>query len=223
MAFVLHVLTAHDVFVDIGANLGSYTILACAAKGARGFCFEPVPATYGRLLDNIAINNLSSTVVALNIGLSDAEGELNFTADRSSGNHVIAKDEASANPVRVPVRTLDSILLEESPSLLKIDVEGFETPILDGAKATLGKSSLHSVIMELNGSGNRYGFDEDNILRKMEGYGFSPYAYEPFSRQLRPLEGKSKTGPNTLFLRNESHIRERIAQASRIRIGSTEF
>lgn len=49
MAYVLHVLASEDLFVDIGANVGSYTLLACGAKAAKGYCFEPVPATYQRL------------------------------------------------------------------------------------------------------------------------------------------------------------------------------
>jgi hypothetical protein len=46
MAYVLHVLAADEVFVDIGANVGSYTLLACAVKKAKGYCFEPIPSTY---------------------------------------------------------------------------------------------------------------------------------------------------------------------------------
>lgn len=223
MAYIMHVTTPGDLFVDVGANVGSYTLLACAARGARGYCFEPVPSTYHRLLDNIALNNLFSRVVALNIGLSDCEGELAFTASENCTNHVIAYGEAGVGSLTVPVCSLDSVLLEESPSLLKIDVEGFEMPILDGAKATLGKASLHSVIIELNGSGTRYGYDEHRIVRTMNEYGFSPYEYEPFRRQLHPLTGKNNAHGNTLFLRNETMIRERITHAPQVSIGSLAF
>ena len=50
MAFVLHVLRAGDLFVDIGANAGAYTLLASSVTGAKTTCFEPAPATYARLL-----------------------------------------------------------------------------------------------------------------------------------------------------------------------------
>jgi hypothetical protein len=53
MAYVLHVLEPDDLFIDIGANVGSYTILACAAKQARGYCFEPIPSTFEKLMENI--------------------------------------------------------------------------------------------------------------------------------------------------------------------------
>ena len=50
MAFVMHALRPTDLFVDIGANAGSYTILACAVAKARGCAFEPLPSTYRRLV-----------------------------------------------------------------------------------------------------------------------------------------------------------------------------
>jgi hypothetical protein len=76
MAYVLHTLTPDDFFVDVGANVGSYTVLACAVRGAKGYCFEPVPTTYRRLLDNLRLNDLTSRVVSLNssrYGFNEAE------------------------------------------------------------------------------------------------------------------------------------------------------
>src|ERR1700681_3691909 len=56
MGYLLHVLREDDLFVDVGANVGSYTILACSVRRARGFAFEPVPTTYKRLFENIRLN-----------------------------------------------------------------------------------------------------------------------------------------------------------------------
>jgi FkbM family methyltransferase len=175
------------------------------------------------LLDNIAINNLSARVTALNNGLSDQDGELTFTTAENCTNHVIANGEQSAGTISVPVCRLDSVLLNESPTVMKIDTEGFEAPVIDGAQATLSNPSLHSVIMELNGSGQRYGFDDETILRRMAGHGFSTFEYDPFSRQLRSLHGKKNPNLNTLFLRNEDHLKERIAQAQPISIAGSQF
>jgi FkbM family methyltransferase len=223
MTYLLHVLLPGDLFVDIGANVGSYTVLACAGRQARGICFEPVPSTYRRLLDNLAINDLDSRVTPLNIGLGAEEGELTFTADEDCTNHVIFNKDDRAGRVVVPVRRLDSVLRGESPSLLKIDVEGFETPVLEGAKETLSNPSLHSVLIELNGSGSRYGFDENRIVSTMKDYGFSTYTYDPFSRRLHPLAGRNTSGNNTLFLRNESTILERLSCTPRFQVNSLEI
>jgi FkbM family methyltransferase len=223
MAYLLHVVGSEDLFVDIGANVGSYTILACAVKGARGYCFEPVPPTFERLMDNIRINDLSGRVEARNVGISDREGELVFTAGENCTNHVVSDDEAPSDVVRVEALPLDAILEGEFPSILKIDVEGFETPVLEGARATLRRESLHSVIMELNGSGSRYGFDEDRILETMRGHGFSAYTYEPFSRKLRRLPEKNAESGNTLFIRDEKAIRERIERSPRVSVGGVRL
>ena len=210
MAYLLHVTTPDDLFVDIGANVGVYTILACAVKGATGICCEPVPETYGRLVENLRANDLSERVEALNIGLADKDGALVFTSGENTTNHVVAENERSTASVSVKVAPLDSVLQGRAPSVLKIDVEGFETTVLAGASATLGSATLHSVIMELNGSGSRYGFDESEILKTMQRFGFLPFRYEPFTRALRSLEGQKSQSGNTLFVRNVELAAERI-------------
>jgi FkbM family methyltransferase len=223
MAFVLHTLTPQDLFIDIGANSGAYTMLACGFIGSRGYCFEPVPSTYSRLLDNLFINQLHSRVTALNLGLADEEGEILFSRDHDAGNHILAEHETGLASISVPVTTLDSVLSSESPSMMKIDVEGYETKVLAGAKETLAKPSLHSIIMELNGSGNRYGFDEGKILESMRDYGFLTYLYDPIRRELHALGGKNNSNGNTLFIRDVDAVQEKLAHAPRMTIGQTEF
>lgn len=223
MSYLLHAMSPQDLFVDVGANVGSYTILACGVRGGRGYCFEPVPTTYRRLLDNITLNGLSSRVAALNIGVSDRDGELAFSTDQNCTNHVLAAEEEGIGSTRVPVRTLDSVLPAECPFLMKIDVEGFETPVLDGAVAILENPSLQSIIMELNGSGTRYGYDDEQILRKVRRFGFAPHEYDPFRRKLRPLTGKETSEGNTLFIRNPGEMEKRLRDAPPIRLGTMEI
>src|ERR1700740_1717867 len=56
MGFLLHFVRSGDLFVDVGSNVGTYTILACGARGARGYAIEPVPGTFERLMRNIRLN-----------------------------------------------------------------------------------------------------------------------------------------------------------------------
>ena len=158
MGFLLHVLGDGDLFIDVGANVGSYTILACSSRGARGYAFEPVPGTYMRLVENIHLNHLENRVKCLNIGLGSKRESIAFTTDMGPANHALASGEQNENTVSIEVSTLDAVLKDERPVLMKIDVEGYETPVLEGALETLKKQTLHSVIMELNGSGSRFGF-----------------------------------------------------------------
>jgi FkbM family methyltransferase len=225
MSYVLHTITPNDLFVDVGANIGAYTILACAVKGARGFCFEPVPDTYARLRTNLRLNDLDERVTSLNMGVSDKEGVLLFTDDQDTINHVATQDEKhKGNVVKVDVKTLDTVLQGEAPGIIKIDVEGFETPVLQGASKTLAQPSLHSIIIELNGSGARYGFDELDIAKLLEAAGFRAYQYRPAERRLEALESLSRLAPgNVIFVRDAEFIRQRLSSAPRLNIHGNEF
>lgn len=217
MAFLLHVLKEEDLFVDIGANVGSYTILASSAIGARGCCFEPVPSTYERLMTNIRLNNVEERVTSLNVALGNSNGEIHFTSDQNCMNHVITEGETVESKIVVNVSTLDN-QLKDTPFLMKIDVEGYETPALEGAENTLKNEELCCVIMELNGSGGRYGYDESKILDMMSDYGFRTYSYNPFERELVNLNGKNLTEGNTIFIRNMDRVLERIKIAPQIEV-----
>ncbi|MBU6435240.1 MAG: FkbM family methyltransferase [Nitrospirae bacterium] len=220
MAYVLHTVCREDLFVDVGANAGSYTLLACGVKNARGICIEPVPQAYRRLLDNLRLNDLLDRVSAFNLGVAGNEGELLFTTSEDCTNHVLAKHDSAVEIMRVAVQPLDRLLEGLSPTLIKIDVEGYEQPVLEGAHATMTKESLHSVIMELNGSGQRYGFCEDAILDRMKKYGFSTFSYDPLTRSLTPLHGKKSLSGNTLFIRGDERIRDKLHAAPPVKVGS---
>ena len=223
MAFLLHFLRPNDLFVDVGANVGSYTLLACGVVGAKGYAFEPVPTTYYRLVENIRLNHLEQKVKCINKGVGAQQGVMTFTADSDTTNHVVLDDEYSGNTVDVAVTTLDNELRDDFPTLLKIDVEGYETPVLEGAHAILKKETLYAVIMELNGSGQRYGFDESKILRLMFDYGFKSYSYDPFERILINLHGKNLESGNTLFLRDETYVLARLKSAPKISVLGKSF
>ena len=81
---------------------------------------------------------LTDKVTLLNSGAGAAIGTLNFSSDEDTTNHVLAAEEVSkANVIAVPVITVDSLLRNGSPALIKIDVEGFETEVMKGMQATL--------------------------------------------------------------------------------------
>lgn len=217
MAFLLHVLRESDLFVDVGANVGSYTILACSAIGARGYCFEPVPSTFSRLMTNIRLNNISERVVSSNIAIGNSKSEIKFSSNQNCMNHVVADNEKVEETIVVDVSTLDDELTGD-PFLIKIDVEGYETPALEGAANALRNEELCGVIMELNGAGERYGYNESKILSMMLDYGFETYSYNPFDRTLVNLARKNISEGNTLFLRNLDCVLGRIKNAPQIAI-----
>jgi len=213
MAYVLHVAGPADVFVDVGANVGAYTLLACGVRGASGHCFEPVPATYQRLLRNLRVNDLLGRVTAHNVGVGERVGQLRLTSGSDCENHVVGSAESATDAISVPVTTLDDALREQPATFLKVDVEGFETAVLAGATSVLANPALHSVIMELNGSGARYGYDERALVRKMEKNGFLPHEYDAFTRTLRRASGDAGWTGNVLFVRDVARVQARVSSA----------
>jgi FkbM family methyltransferase len=218
MAFTLHFLGEKDIFVDIGANVGTYTVLASGAASAQTISIEPIPSSYRRLLDNIHLNGISKKVTPLNVGLGEESGVLNFTSSLDTVNHVVSKSESAADAIQVPVNTLDSVLNDCSPALIKMDVEGYETLVIAGAKRVLEQDSLLGVIMELNGSGARYGYSEEALHKTMLNYGFSTFTYSPLERKLISLEGNVSKSGNTLYLRRAEEVALRLQAARKFTI-----
>lgn len=212
MAFVLHFLRENDLFIDAGANIGSYTLLAAGACRAKVKCFEPVPEVYKNLETNICINDLCDSVETFNIGLSDCSDILKFTANLDTVNHV-ALDGQEGKLCEIEVRPLDSFIHSDSDqcTLLKIDVEGFELPVLKGAIKLLSSPNLKGVIVETIGSGEKYGYQESEIIELLESNGFSLYSYDVYAKRL--CESLITRG-NSLFIKDRSYVEKRL-QTSR--------
>lgn len=220
MGFLLHFLKPADTFVDIGANIGSYTILASSQVKANSISIEPLQETFKKLIDNILINKVEQNVKAFNIGLGSEIGKIHFTQSLDTINHVATKEEIDT--IEVKIDTLDNLLMnEQCPSLIKIDVEGYENEVINGAEKTLENQSLKAIIIELNGSGSRYGYDDENIHLKLLQYGFKPYCYNPKGKELKAL--KTFGNHNTLYLRDVNFIEERIKSSKRIKVGVKEY
>lgn len=207
MSFCLHLLRPGSLFVDVGANVGSYTVLASAAIGARSIAIEPIRSSYEALRRNVKLNNIEDKVDLRNIGAADQKGILCFTSDQDTLNHVLTNGDISGkNSVQIEVDTLDCIAGDLKPVLIKIDVEGYEDNVIMGANRVLAKDSLLAVILELNG------FAEAKTHQRMLHYGFKPFRYEPFERILVPLSEQARNG-NTLYVRNEANVKDRLSAA----------
>lgn len=211
MAFLLHFLREGDVFGDIGANIGAYTILASGVVKAKTVAAEPIPATFNFLQQNIKINNLEELVEVHNKGLGATEDTLRFTTHLDSVNHVVSTSEIS-NTIEVPIETLNKLFSRIPPTLLKIDVEGFEWEVLLGGESILSNPVLRAIIIELNGSGMRYGISDQQIHKLLVSHNFLPYKYDPFKRELidRPV---LTAGNNAIFIRDKDFVDQRTRQS----------
>jgi FkbM family methyltransferase len=204
MAFLLHVLRPGDLFVDAGANIGSYTVLASAVCGARSIAIEPDPRTVQSLRRNVDVNDIGDRVTVIEAAVGSIAGTVRFTVGQDTTNRVADRNDIATREVQV--RTLDEIVGDESPILIKMDVEGYEPLVIAGARATLAKSSLAAVITETA---------DPEIRSVMAIYGFECATYRPFERSILHEDtiGASAASHNTLFVRMEK-LGDRLMSAA---------
>jgi len=219
MAFVFHLLRVGDGFLDVGANVGTYTILASGAAQARTLAVEPIPATFNRLMRNIRINDLLSHVDSRCLAVGAHSGSVLFTADRDTTNRAVSLITTPSQEltVEVPLTSLDELLYQAnfSPLVWKVDVEGYEPEVLRGAVAALQQPQLRAVLLEA---------DTPAMQRTMEQAGFVRYRYDLFSRTLSPIHGSgSSGGHNQIWVRDLAFVQERCLTATPIRVGKMEL
>src|SRR5216684_2939538 len=112
MGYLLHVLRPQDLFIDIAANVGSYSVLAGRVIGTRAYAFEPVPTTFRKLVENMRLNHLEEKVRCLNVGVGANCGSIGVTSDLDSENHVVADDGVRENTINAPVTNLKGAALD---------------------------------------------------------------------------------------------------------------
>jgi FkbM family methyltransferase len=147
--------SAEKNFIDVGANIGYFSCLMSKLAGPAGviLAIEPEPQNLNLLEQNLKINNLTNVVVhSCALGASEGSAMLGLYKPSNRGRHsLLAKDAKSQ--ISVPVRTLDDIARTSgknvsSWSLAKIDVEGYEGFIIDGARETLPR--IETLVMEFS-------------------------------------------------------------------------
>ena len=212
-AFILHYLRSEDVFFDIGANVGTFTILASKVVGAQSVAVEPDMESYTALMDNIFINRVQDRVRAINAAVGRSAGTAKFSIGQGSISHVLRETESGVSHRVVPLLSLDDVASGICPGVLKIDTEGYEHEVLAGGKDTLSDSRLNVVMIELRGHGERYGFDERAIDEQIRSEGFTACNYSPFDRLISTRT--SQTLGDMLYIRDIQKAQSRVKTAPR--------
>jgi FkbM family methyltransferase len=219
--FLLHLIREEDTFLDVGANLGHYSLLLSGIKNCKSISIEPVPKTFQQLLKQIKLNNLETFIEPINVGASNCDGELYFSTDKGTMDRIVREDYK--NSVRVPVLSLDSIVSNREPIAIKIDVEGYEKHVLDGGSTILNKDKLKVLILELNRSGEKFGISDEELYSKVIDLGFTPYSYNVLDRKLVKLQSYNKHKFNTIFVRDEEFISNRLKNSSSVKVKNKNF
>ncbi len=174
-----------DVFYDIGANIGVFSLYSAKKRGARVFAFEPMCSNYAILNKNIFLNDLSDQIRAFNIAF-DSETRLSslhlsgFVSGKAG--HSFAPDTPFETVFKQGVFgiTVDALIADFSqpfPTHIKIDVDGNEPRIVDGMQKTLSDPRLKSLAIELGPEERAADQDVINILlthgfKRIKGPGY---------------------------------------------------
>lgn len=153
----------NDILIDVGANVGMYSIWAAAIRNVKVFAFEPEAKNYALLNKNIALNGLQEQIKAYCAGLSDKQGltQLNIADLRIGGsNHALGEALNFKNEPVQPVFvqgsmgfTIDGLVSSGDlpiPTHIKIDVDGIEPKVIAGAAQTLKNDLVKSLLIETN-------------------------------------------------------------------------
>jgi FkbM family methyltransferase len=196
--------------VDAGANVGFFTLLASQLVGAEGrvHAFEPAALTFQHLQENIRLNDLQN-VTAERVALSDHAGEAPFFAEEGEnwGRSSLAKIAGAGLPQIIPLQTLDCYLEQarvETVDFIKLDTEGAELAVLQGASRLLSTRPPKHIVCELNFvTCRRFGYHPSEIVSLLEGYGYRAFrlgADRPSLPPLRDLEaGLGEAHVDALF------------------------
>lgn len=141
-----------DVLWDVGANIGGYSLIAAAAGASRVVAVEPAAANFAALCDNISLNRFESVIVPLPVVLADRTALLALDEqDRRAGatHRLAAGGGAGRQVLGFALDDLISRFQLPSPALLKLDVDGAEPLVLQGAASTLASPGLRSLLIEV--------------------------------------------------------------------------
>jgi len=188
----------NDFVVDIGANIGRYTLHSSKLVGKKGkvIAIEPFKQTYDLLRKNIKENSTDNNILTFCIGLSNHEGREKLYLDEKLWGRNTINPIPGGDYVQIEMLTLDSLvenLQIDKIDWIKIDVEGHEYEVLEGGKNTLLKNSSR-VMIEVR-------FDNfKKVINLLQSLGYSYEIVETSISFYNILAKKVKTFPNSNYI-----------------------
>ncbi|MCE9534142.1 MAG: FkbM family methyltransferase [Planctomycetes bacterium] len=173
---VRQILKDGDVFIDVGANIGWYSVHAAKLVGEKGqvIAFEPEPNNLGLLRKNVQVNGLKNVVVD-DRGLSSAAGSFKLFLEKDNlGMHSLVMEHGGQKYIDVQTIRFDDYWAGKGDiKLVKIDTEGAEGMILEGMRETLKNHKNIELIVEFAPYRlKKSGYDADELLKGLYKIGF---------------------------------------------------
>lgn len=195
--FIKSLLKKGDTFIDVGANIGFFTLIASLIVESEGkiYSFEPTPETYRRLVENIEINSFKN-IYPQQLALSNGVEKLSFHVSENGydawNSFVMLDRHENAKVIEVDTLLLDTFLSEkkiqpESIKLIKIDVEGWEFNVFRGASNLLQDPNAPVLMVEFTDvNAFAAGYYCGELYDYIEQFGYKWYKYDALNNQLIP-------------------------------------
>jgi FkbM family methyltransferase len=229
--FLLHFLRKGDFFLDIGANLGSYTLLASGVVKAKTLAVEPSTRTFKSLKDNISLNNLNRLVKPVNFALGKNNEDVFFSKDLGVCNRILKKKEINKEKFeKIKSLKLDTLInrYKFKPDLIKIDIEGNEYNLLNNQKNIISLNKKPIIICEIAKTSNIHNSkNSEKVLKFFKDYKYDHYTYDYEKRSLIKINKKLLINFlkkmdyfNLIFIRYGSlnYVNKKVKSAKKFRI-----
>lgn len=206
VAVVERLLQPGDCFLDVGANVGIYSLIAGRRVGPEGkvVAVEPSPSTMRALGTTLAINGIAQLTQTHECALGEAEGTATLHCEPTSGhNSLVGPTKTTRSKQIVAVKRGEEILDGLKPALIKIDVEGWELDVLRGLDPVIKANKRLSAVVEYSpGHIRRRNMQPDAWLEQVKAFGFKMWIIEDSDISLRPISNATEIGDRgvNLFL-----------------------
>lgn len=191
--WLLSELKATDVFYDIGANIGLFTLIA-AERCKTVIAFEPTGDTFRMLAENVLLNNSPKNIQLIHAAASDKDGTQDIfvlTNGKDAWNSMAVKPEEGEYRVD-QITTVHVDAMVESgkipaPTLIKIDVEGWELHVLKGLDKTIAQHRPTMLIEFTASNLKAAGTSNEDLRQYLQSKNYNLFSYDPRYRKLNPV------------------------------------
>ncbi len=188
---VKRIIPPNPVCVDIGANIGFWTnFLVSDCQAQKVFSIEPEPNNGQLFKSNVQMNDAGSKVQFFPMAVGDRAGQLDlYLSDDNAGDHQLYQSDQGRKHIKVDVNRVDDLIGSEVVDFVKMDVQGFESYVVNGMLGLLERSQDIVVLTEYWPSGiKKAGSDPQAMLNQFGNRGFKFYFLDEKARRLVELK-----------------------------------
>jgi len=208
MKFISKLNSNNIIFLDIGANVGIYSMLASVLNFKKIFAFEPNTFVFGNLCKNIKLNYLRVTLE--NKAVGSKLTKVNISKNLNDQNFVTNTKKLDIEIQEVECITIDSLNFFDENLFIKIDVEGYEYEVLKGLTNTFFKNKNIIILIELNKNHS----NTKNIINFLKNNNFVNFGYKVMENQI--YLKKYPNLFNEFFTNNFEDTKKMISNNSRL-------